>query len=240
MRRYRSTYKPRSLRRTENRNKAKLIWSVIISLFLLYVLFQWVIPLFIGQLSIFSKTSPKKVVKEEISLSPPVLNIPYEATNTATITIKGFSSPLSKVKIYLDNSLVSEINSEADGAFTSNPISLFEGVNNLHGKTTDDQGNESTPSKRIQVSYSNEKPDLEISEPEDNKEIKGGDKKVVVRGKTDPENEVTINGFRVILASDGSFSTEVGLSEGDNVINFTAKNEVGNFNSIEKRVKYVP
>lgn len=216
------------------------MWSIIISLALLYVLFQWVLPLFVGELSMFSKPTPKEEIKEAISLAPPVLNIPYEATNTGTITVKGFAAPSTKVKIYLDDSLVSEIDSGSDGNFISNPISLHEGTNNIYGKTANDKNKESLSSKRIQVVYSNEKPELEISEPEDNKEIKGGDKKVLVRGKTDPENELTINGFRVIISSDGSFSSEVGLSEGDNIINIASTNGVGNASTIEKRVKYIP
>ncbi len=240
MRRYRSTYKPRSLRRVESKNRAKLLWSIIISFALLYVLFQWVLPLFVGELSIFSKAVPKKEAAEAISLAPPVLNIPYEATNTATIIIKGFATPLVKVKIYLDDSLVSETDSGNDGSFISNPIRLLEGTNNIYGKTADKKNKTSLSSKKIQVIYSSEKPDLEVSEPEDNKEIKGGDKKTIIRGKTNPENELTINGFRVITSSDGTFLSEVSLSEGDNTISITATNEVGNSSTIERRVKYVP
>ncbi len=240
MRRYRHTYRPRSLKRTESKNKAKFIWSIIISLALLYVLFQWVLPLFVGELSIFSKSAPKEQSEEAVSLAPPVLNIPYEATSTASIVIKGYATPKSKVKIYLDDSLVSEADSDSDGSFTSNSINLLEGTNNIYGKTVDDKKNESLPSKKIQVFYSGEKPNLEISEPEDNKEIKGGDKKVLVRGNTDPENELTINGFRVILSPDGTFSSEISLAEGDNTITIAAVNKVGNSTSIEKRVKYVP
>lgn len=216
------------------------MWTIIISLGLLYVLFQWVLPLFVGELSIFSKSSPKNEAEETVSLAPPVLNIPYEATNTATITIQGFATAQTKVKIYLDDSLVSEVNSQSDGSFVSGSISLLEGTNNIYGKTSDEKNKESLPSKRIQVIYSSEKPKLEITEPQDNQEIKGGDKKVLVRGTTDPGSELTINGFRVIISSDGTFSSEVGLSEGDNTITIAASNEVGNITSMEKRVKYIP
>lgn len=241
MRKYRSNYKPRSLRKIENRNKQRLIWSIIISVFLIIVIFQWVLPSLIGQLTRLNRTSSKKITSSEnVELAPPVLNIPYEATNSSTIKIRGYATPQTKVQIYLDDSLINTQTSDSEGNFTTDPVDLSLGTNNIYGKTIDDNKKESLPSKTIQVIYNNDKPKLEIKEPEDNKEIKGGDKKVTIQGVTDPDDDIRVNGAKVIVNSDGSFSTTVNLNDGDNNINITAGNSVGNTTSIDRKVKYTP
>lgn len=240
--RYRSTYKPRSIRRYEGRSRRKFVWSIIISIILLFAIFNWVLPFLVGQLSFFNKSSIKNQdnIIENAKIPPPLLNIPFEATNTATINIQGFTSPNSKVKIYLDDSLVSTTTSDDKGGFVTDSIDLALGTNNIVGRTVDENDKESLPSKTIQVIYSSEKPKLEISEPSDGKEITGGDKKVIVIGLTDSENEVTINGYRVIVNGDGHFSTQVSLNDGDNTLVIVATNPVGNTTSLERRVKYTP
>lgn len=243
MRRYRPTFKPRSLRRYEKRNKTRLVWSIIISVSLLFVVFQWVFPVFIGQLSTVNKIvnpAVKQEAPEKIKLAPPVLNIPIEATNSGTIKIQGYAAANTKVRIYLDDNLVSETLSNNAGNFNSELFELSLGTNNIYGKTVATDGLESLPSKKIQITYSNEKPKLDLQEPEDRKEVKGGDKKIRVSGLTDPENEVTVNDLRVIVGGDGKFSLEINLNEGENIINIIATNEVGNKSTKELRVTYTP
>ncbi len=240
MPKYRSNYKPRSLRRMENKSKKRLIWSIIISIFLLVIIFNWILPNLIGQLSKLNKASNKIVSRQEVELAPPVLNIPYEATNTASIRIKGYSTPHTKVEIYLDDSLTNTQTTDSDGNFLTDPINLSLGTNNIYGKTLDDNHKQSLPSKTIQVAYNNDKPQLEIQEPEDGKEIKGGDKKVTIRGKTNPDNDIRVNGAKVIVNSDGTFFTTINLNDGDNTINIVASNSVGNTTSIDRKVKYSP
>lgn len=241
-RNYRS-YKPRSIRKTESKSKKKLIWSIIISLVLLFVLINWVLPALAGGLSLLNKVNSQNLdnkISDEIMLAPPVLNIPYEATNTAGIRIRGYATPNTKVKIYLDDIEGSTAVSGNEGEFISDEIELSIGINNIYGKTLDEKESESLPSKTIQVLYDNEKPKLEISEPLNNHEIKGGDKKVTISGITDPENEILINGFKVILNMEGKFSSQINLNDGDNNVIVTATNGVGNSTTQELKIKYTP
>lgn len=240
MRRYKSSFKPRSIRRYEDKSKKRLIWSIIISLALLFIIFKWVLPLTFSTLIVLNKTdlSKKTSISENIKLAPPVLNIPYEATNTATIKIKGYSMSDSTVKIFLDDNLVSSIKTNSDGAFETDSINLSSGINNITSKTVDDNGHESLPSKTIQVIYDNEKPKLEVSQPSDGQQIKGGDKKLTVSGTTNPDNIVNINGSRVIINRDGSFSQILSINDGDNNITIEATNSVGNTTTISRKVTY--
>lgn len=249
MRRY-PTYKPRSLRRKESKTTRKIILNFIIALVFVYVLINWGLPFIIGGLSSFNKLKPKpQVIKaeEDAAIAPPVLNIPYEATNTAVIKITGYSSPDSKVEIYVDEELKATVNTQSDGSFTAESIPLSLGTNNINGKTINDQNKKSLSSKNIRLIYSNDKPKINLTEPQEGQEVKGGDqtgsssnKKIKVSGKSDVENTVSINGSTLVLSSDGSFSTEVALNEGDNNITATATNQFGNSTSVSKTVKYTP
>lgn len=241
MRRY--SYKPRSIKNKERKAALRLIANFVIAIVIVYVLLNWGFPALIGTLSYFQKNkSPDKStpVVEDTAISPPVLNIPYEATNSASIKINGYSSALTKVEIYLDDDLKTTVNTQSDGSFQSDEIDLALGTNNISSRTVDEKGNKSLPSKNIKIIYSNEKPMLKLNEPQDGQEIKGGDKKIRVSGTTDPENSVSINGSTTIVNSEGAFSQEISINEGDNIITVVAVNKVGNTTTAERKVKYTP
>ncbi len=246
MKRYRSSYssgyKPRSIRHREQKSQKRIIWNVVFTIVVLYLIFFWGLPALIGGLSIFNRfkpnQSPPPAALENATLAPPVLNIPFEATNSAQIKIPGYATPNTKINIYLDDNLVTTVTSHDDGSFQSDPVNLDIGTNNIYGKTVDDKNRESLPSKPITVTYSNDKPTLSISSPDDGTQIKGGDKKVTVSGKTDPDNSVTVNGQTVVVQSDGSFSITTGINDGDNQIAIVATNSVGNTTEIQRKVTY--
>lgn len=203
----------------------------------------WGLPALIGGLSFFNKFKPStKVnsVSEETVIAPPVLNIPFDATNSATIKISGYSTPKYKVEIYIDNELKNETTAGENGSFQSDAIPLSLGTNNIYGLTVNEDGKKSLPSKTIKLLYSSEKPKLELSEPADGQQIQGGDKKVSVSGKTDATSSLAINGNTVIINGDGNFSKTVDINEGDNVITVVATNLVGNTSQVERRVTYLP
>lgn len=249
MRRYRSAYKPRSVKKLEQKARNKILGAILIIFFVGFVFINWGLPAIIGSLSIFNKakhTTISNNLIEDPAIAPPVLNIPFESTNSAELKISGYSSPNSKVEIYLDDDLKTTVTSDDFGSFTSDFITLSEGTNNIYGRSVNENSTsnlpdkKSLPSKTIKLLFSNEKPVLEISEPEDNKQIKGGDKKVHINGKTDAQNQIMVNGTTVIVNNDGNFSTDVSINEGDNNISITAQNTVGNTTKIDRKVNYSP
>lgn len=238
---YRSSFKPRSIRHSESRAKRRLIMTLAAILIATFVFFMWGLPFIIGQLSFLNKRSKSidaSELKIDEAIAPPVLYIPFEATNSANLPISGYAAPLSKVDIYIDGEIKSQTATDTEGKFTSDQVSLNLGTNNIHAVTISDSDKKSLPSKNIKLYFSNEKPSLEISEPGDGIEIKGGDKKVKVIGKTDENNSVTVNGSTVIVDNEGNFQTVLAINDGDNTITVIASNSFGNSNQIEKRVKY--
>ena len=244
MKRYRSNYKSSLTRRIERKSKTRLFLSLLICLIFLYSLFTWFFPVLIGNLTFVNKLKepPKQVtpVSENITLAPPVFNIPFDATNSSAIIVRGYSTANKEVEIYIDDNLLDTIKVKEDGSFISGKLFLNLGTNNIYGKTIDDKGNQSLSSKTIRILYSNEKPKLEVSEPSDNLTITGGDKKVKVSGSTGPNNSITINGSRVIVNQDGSFSQILDINEGDNNLVISAVSSTGNTTQISRKVTYQP
>ncbi len=239
-----SSYRYRAVRRYKNKSKQNFIVTLVITFALLYIAFFWVLPNLIGGVGFLKNfnTPAKTAVNntDQILLAPPVLNIPYEATNTAQIDVHGYSTPKSKVELFLDDDKKQTVNVQGDGSFTFNNVSLSLGTNNIYGKTVDEKDKESLASKTLIVIFDNEKPSLSLSEPDDNKTIQGGEKKVKFAGKTEPGANVFINDSQIIINSDGNFSSIQSLNEGDNNFNIKAQDTAGNTNEISRKVIYKP
>lgn len=243
MRRVRSRYTPRSLRRQEAKSKRSFLLTLFVSGILLFAIFNWGLPFVVGSLSVFNKFKPvskEGVGLENSTLAPPVLNIPFEATGSATIKVTGFSTPETQVMIYIDDVERDNVKTNEEGYFETSDLELALGINNIYGKSVDSENKESLASKTIQVIYRSEKPKLEVTEPEDNKEVKGGDKKVRISGISDLDSDVTINGTKVIVNSEGKFTYEASLNDGDNNFTISATDPVGNSTTVTRRVTYTP
>lgn len=235
----------RAANRLAKKSKRKFIITLIIISALSYTTLVWALPSFIGGLGfVKSVVKPSQITVDQtsdnITLAPPVLNIPFEATNSGQIDIKGYGASNSKVKLYMNDEEKQTIDVASDGTFDFENVTLSLGTNNIYGKTIDDKGKESLPSKTIQLIYDNEKPALKISEPEDNKKNQGGDKKVKISGKTDPNIKVYINDTQVIVDKDGNFSTEQPLNDGDNTFTIKAIDIATNTTEVQRKVTYSP
>lgn len=243
--RYSSRSKPLSVRRWEKRGKRRFLFTILLGIFLFYALFSWILPTLVGGLSVinrFKATPPIQAsIADNATLAPPILNIPYEATNTATISVRGYATALSSVEIYIDEELKTTTKANGDGSFFTGQVLLNLGTNNISGKAIDEKGNKSLPSKPIRITYENEKPALELKEPQDNATIKG-EKKVLVSGSTDANKGITVsaNGIRLIVNSEGQFSQLIDISDGDNNIVIVATDTAGNSTQITRKVTLEP
>ena len=238
------TYRTRSTRRLARKSRRNFLSTIIISALLIYATFFWILPNLINGLDTvksFINPDQKKFqdISENPSLAPPVLNIPYEATNSSVIDIVGFTTPNSKVKIFVDDSLEAQVQAEDDGSFTAKNINLNLGTNNIYGKSIDDKDQESLPSKTIRLIFDNEKPVLEVSEPEDGKTFQG-ERKIKVLGKTETGAKVFINDTQAIVSSDGSFNSIFNLNDGENILTIKSEDLSKNFDEITRKVTFQP
>ena len=234
-------YRARSTRRLVKKTRRNLLTTIIICTIILYATIVWILPNLIEGLGIitgFFKPSGKitQSVSENTNLAPPVLNIPYEATNSAQIDIVGYSTSGAKVEIYVDDELKTTATVSEDGSFKATDIDLNLGTNNIYGKTLDLEEKSSLPSKTIKLIYDGDKPSLDISEPTDGTTTK--DKKIKVSGKTEPGVQVTISDNQVIVNSDGNFSSELSLNDGENTLTIKATDHASNFAEIIRKVTF--
>lgn len=241
---YRSyKYRPRAIRRSASRSKRNFIISLILVIAFSYLALLWILPNFIGIIgSVKDSIHPtvKKVnLENQTTLAPPVLNITYEATGSAQISIQGYSTPDLKVKLFMDDEEKTTTDVSSDGSFNFKNIDLTLGTNNIYGKTIDDKGNESLPSKTIKIIFDNEKPALDLSEPDDGKKVQE-DRKIKFVGKTEPGAKVFINGNQVIVDQGGNFSSDQSLNDGDNNFTIKALDSAQNSTEIPRAVNFTP
>lgn len=237
-------FKNRSSRYLVRKTRRRFLFTIILAIFLIYATLQWVLPNFVSALGLVTDYfKPQKhtstSISDQVILAPPVINIPYEATNSFKIDIQGYAIQKTKVKIFVDDLEKAEVDVNEDGSFVAEDINLSLGTNNIYGKTIDQDQKESLPSKLIKLIFDDEKPKLEVLEPADGKEVTG-DKKVTVTGKTDKDNEVSINGIRTITDIDGKFSAQISLNDGENIITIQAQDEATNLVKLERRVIFKP
>lgn len=236
----RHVYKPRSIRKFEHKTKRKIIFTIVISIILIYLTFAFAIPFLISGLSVFQKKSTQTVESYDNKLAPPILNIPFDATNSASIDIDGYAATDTQVELYINDSQIQKTFTDSTGSFRFGSVMLQIGRNYIYGKTIS-ADKSSLPSKGIKLDYSNEKPNLELYDPTDNKTQSGGDKKVKINGKTDDSDTmVTINGKQTYVNAEGKFTDDWELSAGDNQIIVVATNKYGNTATITRKVTFSP
>ena len=62
------------------------------------------------------------------------------------------------------------------------------------------------------------------------------DKRVDVLGQTDPDATVTVNGFSVVVRSDGKFFSQVVLETGVNTLTVVATSRFGKATTVTRKV----
>jgi hypothetical protein len=238
---YRSRYS-KSYQSQGNPRTRFIVTTIVIGLFLYATVF-WILPFFVSGVglvtSVFKTTPEQKPVSEDATLAPPVFNIPFEATNQEVIEIKGYATANSKVELYLDDELKDSLRVGEDGSFTFENVELVLGTNNIYGKTIDDSGKVSLPSKTIRITLDSEEPSLEVSEPEDGKSVQG-ERRLRIAGKTEVDAKVFINDSQTVVKSDGSFASEISLNDGENLITIKAVDKAGNTTDLGRKATFTP
>lgn len=239
MRRYRRS---RLVRKEARRNLRRAVVFGFLTVLLAFVLIFLGIPalirmaIFLGNLR--SSSLPVET-GDIVPPAPPRLAPLPEATNSARITVQGFSEPGSVIEIFLDGSTAKETVTEEDGSFRSD-LGLSSGRNEISVIAKDEVGNTSQRSARLIVFYDNEPPELELDPSVEGTEYSDQKKEAIIKGKTEEGVRVTINDRMVIVDSQGNFEYPLLLSEGENPILIRATDKAGNQTEKEITLTYTP
>jgi len=228
------------LRAEEKKLYRKLIYTALFILAGLILFISAGLPLFakiIVTLSSFRKESPSKNNTSYTILFPPVLEVNFEATNSARITVSGIADKEATVAISVNDRAAVKVTADSEGKFRAPNIILTEGTNNITAQTIKGE-QESSPSSVFSVIYKKTPPKLEITAPSENQKFSGDAKDITISGTTDAGSRITINDRLVIVDQDGKFSYPVTLSEGENTFKFVAVDIAGNQTTLERKVTF--
>ena len=192
---------------------------------------------FIGDLK--SSSQPIEKTDNLAPAAPTLLPLP-EATNSAKIAITGYAETGATIKLSRGGVVVEETIADSDGNFEFKDVVLKEGNNEFFTEAVDSQGNTSGPSRTYLVTYDAEPPQLTIEQPEAGKRLFDKDSPVTISGQTEIGTSLTINAKFVRIDSEGRFSVKWPLVEGDNQLDFLARDAVGNETKKTLTVNYTP
>ncbi|PAE40685.1 peptidase S8, partial [Bacillus sp. 7884-1] len=155
-------------------------------------------------------------------------------TNQSTVTVEGKASPNIEVHLLNKGKEVATTTARKDGTFSVD-VTLQDGENVLTATSSSDRGT-TDPSDPVKITLDQAKPELTITKPTDG--LKTNQQAVTIEGKVTDLSlaEVTINGQKVNVTEDGSYSHYVLLNNGENKFTVTAKDIAGNETSKEVTV----
>lgn len=202
-----------------------LFLGLIILLLFIFLIMPNLIRLFFA---IIDGDSPL-VEKDTVPPQVPVLSSnPTEATFSASLDLKGFAEPKSKVIFLLNSAKSAEVEVSEEGQF-EHELELADGENELSIFGIDEAGNESLKTRSYTITRDSEAPILEIEEPKDGLVIElKKNRTTTIMGKTEPNTKVIINGRMVLADEDGNFSSNYYLAEGKNELEFEAIDKATN------------
>lgn len=227
----------RRSKRVIKQTERNLIFIGLGLFILLVILIFFGVKLLVGFSLLVEKKDSESLsdaVSQEL-LTPPILDETFSATNEASLNISGFSESGDTVSLFRDGIKIKTADIHSDRSFLFKNISLELGSNAFKARTSSKSKKESKFSETITVSYSTTAPTLTIDFPTDNETYHKDSNPIKIRGETDPENDVTVNGFRAIVSNDGSYSYNLSLQSGENQITIEATDEAGN--KIQKQIK---
>ncbi len=227
----------------EKRSKKQLILSLIGLVALIVLTVTVGIPLLVqGSVFIGNLKSRQPVVDagDKTPPFPPTLSSIVSATNSATLKLDGFAEPDSTLILYVNNDEVKKTLLDKDGTFNFADIQLEPGTNSIYAIAEDASGNKSDPSQTWQIVYKKDAPKLQIDQPTAGQTFPKDQQEIEIKGSTDTGVAVTINDRFVSVKDDGSFVFRYKLSDGENTLNFLARDPAGNETKSELKVTYQP
>jgi bacillopeptidase F len=191
--------------------------------------------LLVGNLTGASQDTDNVTQNSATYIAPPALNPPFDATNSASITISGAAAPHEKISLYLNGEVVDSTTVKSDKSFTFTGVTLKDGDNSLKAKVMTDDNKESDFSNEVKIALINKAPSLSLDNPKDGQGYKKEESPIKVTGKTDPGVKVTVNDFRAIVDDQGTYTYLYNIHDGDNDIKVVATDDANN--KITKEVK---
>jgi flagellar hook assembly protein FlgD len=165
-----------------------------------------------------------------VDTQPPLLRLANLPENLKIkdpqLTVQGIADPEALVWVNDDPQPVALGNG---GSFTLRRR-LEEGPNRIQVRAVDQAGNVTSVVREVDLVT--RPPEIVIETPHDGLWI--NQRLISVQGRVEPGIILKVNDNEVLIGADGSFTADVMLQEGENVLRFEATDEVGNVSTEER------
>ncbi|MBI4008869.1 hypothetical protein HY357_01425 [Candidatus Roizmanbacteria bacterium] len=148
------------------------------------------------------------------------------ATNSSKIIVGGSVVNYDRLEFYLNGNLIKETSLTSSDSFSEEIGDLEKGENEVFVIAKSKEQEEEKKSRVFTVSYKNDKPRLDIKDPQEG--LKTNKQEITVSGSTDKEIYVKVNDLPVVVDAQGSFQITVRLKEGENKIHVITLDVAGN------------
>lgn len=227
------------LEKHQNKQIAQRI-AIAVVLFIAFIIFFFNVgikmlvsfTLFLNQLA--NGGSKQQISQQAESFNTVNIDPIPSATNSATLIFSGTALNFDKLEIYVNDEKQEEIT--ISDTFSGEIKGLEKGTNTVRfiAKSSTSKETKKTPS--YDILYKNDKPKLEIQEPNDNTKTNKED--IKISGLTDKETTIRVNGQPLIVDVSGKFTTMFRLKNGENKIQITAEDIVGNQEKKDLTITY--
>ena len=165
-----------------------------------------------------------------IKPTPPIFTDVPTATNSATVSLSGFSQPGVTIELYVNGAKVNQVLTSDSSTFTFPSITLSSGDNEIYAYASSLHGVLSDQSQSYTISFDTTKPQVTITSPHDGDTMTGQSQQLVTfQGSVDKAGaKVYIGDHMVILNPDNTFSFQYQLTQGSQQIAIKAIDGAGN------------
>jgi len=228
----------RLARRNEETVTKKTVFMGFLTILFIILVILFGLPLLV-KFSVFLGNT-KKVDNSDEKIVPPLaprLVIPYEATNSASISVNGFSESGVEVELFKNEISIGKTQVTDSGDFVFKNIVLEEGDNNFSAIANSENAGSSDGSVPVIVSFDNKAPELKLINPTE-KELTVDYADFDMAGQTEKGVNVTINGKLAVVDDDGKFKLKMQLNMGKNELEVVARDVAGNESKSKVTITY--
>ena len=222
----------------EKKSLKQAVFFFFLTVVLLIVVFFLGIPGIVKIAVLLVGKSTQQQTEQNVPVGQARLSPLPQATNSAQLAINGYAPEGMEVKILLNGESVKKTTTDKNGEFSIKSINLKEGNNLIEAVSVD--GENKSEAYTTTVFYKKTAPELEITSPSDGDSFFDKDQEIEIKGTTEADSLVTINGHLAILDSSGNFSLRMVLADGENEIKIQSQDKAGNKEEAVLKVNYTP
>lgn len=217
-------------KKSEDEITKKTIFLGILTVVMVILILTFGLPLLI-KFSVFLGEAKRggsvEVTNNVLPPLPPRIILPYEATNSGQISIKGIAEKNLMVELLKNDVSIGKVAVNDAGEFTFDGIGLDQGESVFSAIAINDKGVSSEPSKEVRIIFNDKKPTLTMVNPSENS-LKVNSSDFDVIGQSDRGVSVLVNGSVAMVDENGKFKIKLQLNTGANQVEIIVRDIAGN------------